>query len=172
MKVENADGPDDKCRYYEIPATPHTDIICPILPATSEIEKTGAKMPNLDPRLLENINDIPTEYYICGLLEKLHRWAVYDETPEIMEPLVRSGNDLVRDQYGNALGGLRTPYVDVPIASYVASNPEDPEGICGKMTYFTRNEVEEKYGSVEEYQKQIEEKVEQIFEYFSQVIHF
>lgn len=151
VKVENADEPEHKCRYYEIPGAPHTDIVCPVLTATSEIKRMGGKMPNLDPGLLENINDMHVEYYICGLLEKLHRWAAFGEAPQVREPMEREENGLVRDAYGNAAGGLRTPYVDVPIASYVASNPRDPEGICGAMTYFSESQVRELYGSFEGY---------------------
>lgn len=161
VKVENSDVPGNKCRYYEIAGTPHTDIICPVLTATPEIEKAGGKIPNLDPKLLENINDMHTEYYVCGLLEKLHRWAAYGETPEVREPLTRAKEDLARDVHGNALGGLRTPYVDVPIACYVACNPDDPEGICGKMSYFTRKQMEEIYGSEQIYLKEFAEYVDQ-----------
>lgn len=149
--VENVDEPGNKCRYYELPGAPHTDIICPVLTATSEIQQAGGKLPNLDPKLLEHINDMHVEYYVCGLLEKLHRWAAMGEAPEAIEPMIRKEGDLARDEYGNALGGLRTPYVDVPIASYVASNPDDPEGICGKMTYFSVGELKHRYGSVREY---------------------
>lgn len=151
MKIENADTAENKCRYYEIPGAPHTDIVCPILTALSEIERAGGKAPNLNPRLLENINDMHVEYYICGLLEKLHEWSTEEKAPEERAPLTRKGDDLERDEHGNALGGLRSPYVDVPIAGYVASNPEDPEGICGAMTYFSREKVEELYGGVDGY---------------------
>ena len=151
VKVENADTPEHKCRYYEIPGSPHTDIVCPVLTAISEIEKMDGKLPNLDPKLLEHINDMHVEYYICGLLEKLHIWASKGIAPEIFAPMERLQEDLVRDEFGNARGGLRTPYVDVPIASYVASNPEDPEGICGTMQYFTADTVCRLYGSEEGY---------------------
>lgn len=157
MKIENADTEEHKCRYYEIPGAPHTDIVCPVLTALSEIEKAGGKTPNLNPELLKNINDMHVEYYICGLLEKLHEWATQGKAPEVCIPLVREGNDLKRDAHGNALGGLRSAYVDVPIAGYVASNPQDPEGICGAMTYFSREKVEELYGSTEGYLKKFAE---------------
>ena len=151
IRVPNADAPEDKCRYYEIPGSPHTDIICPVLCATSEVAKTGAKMPNLDEKLLEHINDMHVEYYICGLLEKLHRWAALGEAPEEMPVLTRKDGALVTDEHGNALGGLRTPYVDVPIASYTACNPDDPEGICGRMEYFSKEKFLGLYGSREAY---------------------
>ena len=151
MKVENSNSENDKCRYYEIAGSPHTDIICPVLSANSEIKKMGGKMPNLDECLLEHINDMRIEFYVCGMLEKLHIWASQGIAPEECEPLVRENGDLARDEYGNALGGLRTPYVDIPVASYIASNPDDPEGICGKMTYFTKTHLKELYNSREEY---------------------
>ncbi|MFT3982397.1 MAG: alpha/beta hydrolase domain-containing protein [Lachnospiraceae bacterium] len=160
IKVANANSDYNKCRYYEIPGTPHTDIACPILPAISEIEKTGSKLPNSDPRLFKTINDIPTEFYICGLLEKLHVWAVTGQAPEVIEPMLRTGDGLTRDQFGNAKGGLRTPFLDIPIASYLASNPEDPEGICGKITYFSRNQFKMLYGSEASYLEKFKEYVE------------
>ena len=160
IQVPNSDTPDDKCRYYEIPGSPHTDIICPVLCATSEVEKTGAKMPNLDARLLEHINDMHVEYYVCGLLEKLHRWATLQEAPEEIPVITREGGSLVFDEHGNALGGLRTPYLDVPIASYIACNPDDPEGICGRMTYFTKETFLSLYGSRETYLSQFDSSVD------------
>ena len=160
IQVPNSDTPDDKCRYYEIPGSPHTDIICPVLCATSEVEKTGAKMPNLDARLLEHINDMHVEYYVCGLLEKLHRWATLQEAPEEIPVITREGGSLVFDEHGNALGGLRTPYLDVPIASYIACNPDDPEGICGRMTYFTKETFLSLYGSREAYLSQFDSSVD------------
>lgn len=151
LKIENSDKADDKCRYYELAGAPHTDILCPILTALSEIEQAGGKKPNLDSKLLKNISDMHVEYYICGLLEKLHIWAVKGEAPDICDPLQRKGNELERDIHGNAVGGLRTPYVDIPLASYIASNPEDPEGICGVMTYFSKDKAIQLYGSENAY---------------------
>ena len=111
----------------------------------------NGKIPNLDPKLLEHINDMHVEYYICGLLWKLHRWAAYGETPEEFPVLTRRNHALVKDRWGNTEGGLRTPYVDVPIASYIACNPDDPEGICGKMEYFTREQFSSIYGTTQKY---------------------
>ncbi len=153
MKIENTDTETDKCRYYEIPDTPHTDIVCPVLCAVSEIEKMNGKVPNLDERLLTNINDMHVEYYICGLLEKLHCWAVSGKAPEEIPVLERGGGALLKDRHGNTLGGLRTAWVDVPIASYEACNPDDPEGICGRMTYFTPEQMRKLYGDVQTYRQ-------------------
>ena len=157
VKIENSDTEKNKCRYYEIPGSPHTDIVCPVLTAVSEIEQMDGKLPNLDPKLLEHINDMHVEYYICGLLEKLHIWASQKIAPEVYEPMERTEEYLVRDAFGNAKGGLRTSYVEVPIATYVASNPDDPEGICGTMEYFTESTVKQLYGSEEGYLSKFKE---------------
>lgn len=151
IKIENNDTEDNKCRYYEIPGAPHTNVVCPLLPALEEVDKAGARRPYLDPRILDHINDFPAEYYIRGLLEKLHIWASKGIAPEIVEPMPRSGNNLKRDEFGNALGGLRSPFLDVPIATYIASTPDHPEGISGKMKYFPREKVVSLYGSIENY---------------------
>lgn len=151
MKVQNSDTATDKCRYYEIPCSPHTDIVCPVLTDIEDIRRMNGKIPNLDPKLLEHINDMHVEYYICGLLWKLHRWSAYGETPEELPVLARRNHALVKDRWGNTEGGLRTPYVDVPIATYIACNPDDPEGICGKMEYFTHEQFSSLYGTTQKY---------------------
>lgn len=165
VSIENKNEIGNRCRYYEISETPHTDIICPILTSLDEIKKTGARLPSLSDNLVNSINDIHTEYYICGLLEKLHKWAMAAQAPEVVTPLVRENGHLKKDRFGNTIGGLRTPYVDVPIARYIASNPDDPEGICGKMKYFSKEEAENIYGNKSNYiikfSMQTEEQVRQ-----------
>lgn len=161
--IENSDSEIDKCRYYEFPGTPHTDIICPVLSGLEEIKKTGADLPNLDERFLKNINDFPLEVYICGMLEKLHIWATTGEAPEVCGVIERKDGKLVFDQYGNAKGGFRTPFLDVPMARYIACNPDNPEGISGKMEYFNKEEAEKLYGCSKKYlalfKKELEEQI-------------
>ena len=53
------------------------------------------------------------------------------------------------------------PMWKFPLHPYVASNPDDPEGICGKMTYFSGEEFMRRYGSPEEYLRQFGDCVEQ-----------
>jgi hypothetical protein len=161
IQVENTDTATAKCRYYEIAGTPHTDIVCPVLTSLEDISRTGSAIPNLDEKLLENLNDYPTQLFICGLLNLLHIWACGGKAPEVFPPLERGDDGLLRDELGNAKGGLRTPLVDVPIASYTACNPDDPEGICGRMLYLTRKDFLHRYGSEENYLRLFDEKVNQ-----------
>lgn len=151
FKIPNKDLADDKCRYYEIAGAPHTDIVCPVLTDIEEIKKTKAQLPNLDEKLLHTLNDFPTEYYLCGLLEKLHIWASAGIAPKVVEPFNRENNALCKDVHNNIVGGLRSPFVDVPIATYIASNPDDPEGISGKIIYFSKEKFLSLYGSAQYY---------------------
>ena len=152
-KIPNRTDMNAKSRYYEFPGAPHIHLVCPVLTDIEEIRKTGQTLPNLDERLLKTLSDIPMEYYICGLLEKLHIWASQGIAPEIVQPIARKGRQLLRDEHGNAVGGLRSPFLDVPIATYVACNPDDPEGISGKMTYFSKEKFIRLYQTKENYLK-------------------
>ncbi|MBM6684958.1 hypothetical protein H9X90_07040 [Faecalicatena contorta] len=161
VTIENSDTPENKCRYYEFPGTPHTDILCPVLTSLDEIEKTGAPLPNLDKQFTENINDYPLEYYICGMLDKLHGWVSEKEAPQVRETMMRESGHLVFDENGNAKGGFRTPLVDLPIATYMACNPDNPEGISGKIEYFSRERAEELYGTQENYLEMFNKQLDQ-----------
>ncbi len=61
----------------------------------------------------------------------------------------RGEGGLARDQYGNARGGLRPPWVDVPNARYFARSPWNPLRAC--MAPFTADRMRELYGDVEIY---------------------
>ena len=48
------------------------------------------------------------------------------------EPMPRNaaGTDLERDQFGNAVGGIRTPYVDAPVATFTGGG-QTGSSFCG-----------------------------------------
>jgi hypothetical protein len=59
-------------------------------------------------------------------LRLLVRW-VADGVPAPHAPRIElNGDTVVRDQFGNAVGGVRSSYVDVPVASYAATSVNDP----------------------------------------------
>ncbi len=65
------------------------------------------------------INTGPHTYVARSALAALERWAREGVAPPAMPRLEldASGNDFVRDEVGNAVGGIRTPQVDVPVAT-------------------------------------------------------
>jgi hypothetical protein len=152
-QIINSDLADNKVRHYDIAGTPHTDICCPLLPSSEELKKMRCFIPESADSEAVDLNDIPTEFYIVGLLEKLHLWAARGIVPPAVEPFKHTadGSELLRDEHGNVLGGLRSPFLDVPIASYTGNTPRDSEGISGTITYFSVKKMKRLYGSFDAY---------------------
>jgi alpha/beta hydrolase family protein len=66
------------------------------------------------------INSGPQQHYVGqAALEHLVRWAAGGSAPPIAPRLLLAdgGAGLVFDEHGNATGGIRTPWVDVPTAT-------------------------------------------------------
>jgi hypothetical protein len=74
-------------------------------------------------------NDFPFMYNLDGAYRLLYQWAEDERQPPNASPIEVSNPGqpdaaTVLDQYGNALGGVRTPYVDVPTGTWtVTSTP-------------------------------------------------
>jgi hypothetical protein len=63
------------------------------------------------------INAGPQHYVLAAALQKLERW-VQKGIPAPRAPRLEvAGGEIVRDERGNALGGIRTPQLDVPVAA-------------------------------------------------------
>jgi hypothetical protein len=72
------------------------------------------------------------------------------------------------DKYGNAVGGVRSPYLDVPTGTYhVFSTPANPESglFCALVGYkvpFTKELLKKLYPIHENYVKKVNEKVDEL----------
>jgi hypothetical protein len=81
-----------------------------------------------------------------------HIEAVGDGTPAAT---------IVDDQYGNALGGLRNPYVDVPIGAYYGTTPGG--GTCtllwGHWTPFSHSQLQQLYPTPSDYVTKVKKDV-------------
>jgi len=74
------------------------------------------------------VNSGPLHYVLNAALNKLIRWVRTGKAPKSAPPLdVSAGPPITikRDQHGNALGGIRTPWVDVPIATFTGQQSGD-----------------------------------------------
>jgi len=81
---------------------------------------------------------VPHEHVLHAALDHLQRW-IKRGTPPPSAPLleITPGNPptMLRDEHGNALGGIRLPHVDVPTGRHVAvGNP--PIEICNSFPGF------------------------------------
>ncbi|VEI12776.1 alpha/beta hydrolase domain-containing protein [Trueperella bialowiezensis] len=147
-----------KIRHYEMASAPHTDPTSPLIPDNREVEKTGNR-----PRLLDGdydfeVNSIKLAYYVNAALEHLHEWAVNGVEPPASLLIERDDDgDPLSDEHGNGVGGLRSPYVDVPIATYRPNEETKLSkigfelGVNGSMEYFDGPTLAKLYASKDDY---------------------
>jgi hypothetical protein len=71
-----------------------------------------------------------------------------------------AADGIARDRFGNALGGIRTPWVEAPNAQYFARSPGNPLGACYRP--FTAEEMKAIYGDDDSYRARFESKVAEV----------
>jgi hypothetical protein len=78
------------------------------------------------------INSGPHTYVLRSALRALDHWVRTGEAPPEMPRIELTDDltDVVADDAGNALGGIRTPHVDAPIA-VLSGQGQTGEGFCG-----------------------------------------
>ncbi|MGH9034987.1 MAG: alpha/beta hydrolase domain-containing protein, partial [Acidimicrobiia bacterium] len=128
-----------------------------LLPATWDEDDAG----QYGERGSRNINLAPARYAFRAAVDHLSRWARdWKEFRAGVRPadrirpapaaerLSRTGFMLARDGHGNALGGLRLPALDVPVATYLG---EQPNGTSGQTLAFDPMTVAGLYPTHEAY---------------------
>lgn len=118
---------NDRLRVWEVSGTAHGDnytfgIGHIDLPSTPPEKIAAGYKPTVDVlggKLAKPMNFAPQHHYVVeAALWNLDRWIRTGKAPAKAEPIRVTGNPVtfVTDANGNALGGLRTPWVDVPTA--------------------------------------------------------
>jgi hypothetical protein len=142
--------------------------------------------------VIEPPSDFPMDMLVGAALLNLRRWVVEDVAPPRAERLVvlpersdgRCGlrdeaRPLRRDEHGNAVAGLRSPWVDVPIASYYPHStprpsdgpaavvpggrrlaPEDVADLMGCMSRFAPDKLRALYGTPARYRERFAAQLE------------
>jgi hypothetical protein len=124
----DSDAPNDRFREYEFPAASHVPtrgIADPkvIFATLDNVMKPG-----------EHLSQFPSAPFYQATFVNLVNWITKGTVPPRAAPIEIANGEIVRDEYGNAKGGVRTPYVDVPRVRYTASAPtEDPKNIVRRM---------------------------------------
>ena len=91
-------------------------------------------------------------------MNALQAWTSKGQPPPSGEPftLTDAGNAIAQDSHGNALGGVRTAAVDVPIATY-SGQPNSSGGggltcsFFGQTTPFTSAQLATLYSNHDDY---------------------
>ena len=94
--------------------------------------------------------DFPLRYIMNGAFANLDLWVRKGIPPPRADRLVTTGTypdvEFALDEFGNVKGGVRTPYVDVPIVTHNWN---------GKVTPFDNKRLKRLYPSHDHYVSQV-----------------
>lgn len=94
-------------------------------------------------------NNGPQKYVMRAVIRHLRDWAANGTAPPHQKPLEIADGAIVRDAHGNALGGVRTPQLDVPVATLTGEG----NSLIGKTTPFPPDVLASLYPSHDAYVK-------------------
>ncbi|HVH25735.1 MAG TPA: alpha/beta hydrolase domain-containing protein [Vicinamibacterales bacterium] len=172
----DSDERGDAYRLYEVAGAPHADAaFYRHIPSLKEQTALGTQ-PFLAfwPFGEQCTPEIPLmefpvmRYTVDAAFANLDRW-VRDgiPAPKAARIEVKNGGTpqaaLATDQFGNAIGGVRSPYLDVPTATYFAST-QGP-GTCGNLGHkdeFSWQRLETVYGSSAKYTAKFNEAIDRL----------
>ncbi len=165
----DADSPQGRFRLYEIAGAAHIDKFAydagfPSFP--DEIAAVGSAQGSpewpfnamCDPPI--PLSDDPLlKYSYDAALVNLDQWARKGTVPpraERMQVTEGAKPALVLDEYGDAKGGVRSPWVDVPAATYTTSSPGP--GTCAELAHvipFAPDRLKALYPTPQDYAKKV-----------------
>jgi hypothetical protein len=173
---DDSDAAGDRYRLYEIAGAAHADAsFYPYMPIMADQQKTGFDaflhswpFPAQCEQETSLLRVPIMTYALDSAFANLTRW-VRDGIPAPRAARIRveSGGTpearVVVDEHGNAVGGVRSPYVDVPTGTYFTST-RGP-GLCGNLAHlqaFDWAKLNRLYGSPEAYAIKIAASVDQL----------
>jgi hypothetical protein len=135
VRREDSDAAEDRFRLYEIAGAPH-----------------AAKIVGCD----GNGSSFPTSAFIRAALRHLFRWAEDNiappKAPRIALAIDEAVAEAAVDRFGNALGGVPSPFLDVPIARYEAHSAPGPVcKLAGREALLPYEVLADRYGDVQTY---------------------
>ncbi|OMB94496.1 alpha/beta hydrolase domain-containing protein [Mycobacterium colombiense] len=135
VRREDGDAAGDRFRLYEIAGAPH-----------------AARIPGCD----GNGSSFPMSAFVRAALRNLFRWAEDGVTPPTAPRIALSIDDAVAqaavDRFGNAIGGVPSPFLAVPIARYEAHSTPGPLcKLAGHEVPLPYEVLAERYGDVRAY---------------------
>ena len=172
---QDGDAPGDQFRVYEFPGMPHLD--------TRDVE---AFRPN---PCKYPIAMYPMSAYMSVALHHLVQWIDKSTVPPRADRILLDRNTsgdgslMALDEYGNPKGGIRTPYVDVPVVKFGVPNevaiPLTPNAVpwvalrgeaginqlCGLTGYqiaFSDAQLKKLYKNKQDYVAKVQKRVDEL----------
>ena len=110
----DGDAPNDRFRSYQIVGSSH-------LPTRGLKDVAGLPQLGVELQSGERFTQFPSGAFCQGALVNLVNWITKGVSPPKAPPIEIVNGEIVRDEFGNAQGGVRSPYVDVPTARYITA---------------------------------------------------
>lgn len=173
----DSDSPEDRFRLVEIAGASHSsgppNTLRRIVPA--QLAARGLPVPQVPPPdKIDPANEFPYGYFATAALDNIQRW-VEDGTPPPRADRLQVNTDpkagphgispealpIDRDEHGNALGGLRNPYVDTPFARYYPHTTaneyqvEQASDLRGSQHCFSPEKLRQLYGTPATYAERV-----------------
>ena len=174
---KRADGnaPGDQFRIYEFAGMAHVDSRDSV-----RFKPDPCRYP---------VSRFPEQVYMSVALRNLLDWVDKGKVPPNAERIVvdsdiaNDGSPMALDENGNAKGGIRNPYVDVPVSKFnvrnEAANPPIPNpspwvaahgqgapaqmcGLAGYQTSYSKEQLQKLYGNRKTYQDRVKKKVDEL----------
>ncbi|GAA2749381.1 alpha/beta hydrolase domain-containing protein [Amnibacterium kyonggiense] len=161
---DDSDEDDDRYRLLQVAGTAHIEAHPSVLTNLQQFEDAGGRRPAFGVR--EPRSSARWDLYASAALEAMRHWIV-DGAPAPHGDrlrLVEGAEELERDADGIALGGVRPPWVQVPVAAHLPhgtvsdeaepppewmpfSRPDLLARLVGTMRPFGLTEVHRRYGT-------------------------
>ncbi|MBL7488491.1 hypothetical protein I6A60_05185 [Frankia sp. AgB1.9] len=138
----DGDATNDRYRSYQVPACPH-------LPTRGLRDANGVPQLGLTLEPGERLNQFPSAPFNHAAFVHLVNWVTKDLAPPRAAPIAIANGAIVTDEFGNAKGGVRSPYVDVPTARYIPARYL--RNLIGVELPFAPEQLDQLYGSRADY---------------------
>ncbi len=176
VRREDSDEPSDPFRLWEVAGAPHMDkLYYQHMPVVEDQIKFGQVgflanwpmayqcAPDID------LLDFPVmRHAMNAAFAAMTRWIKAGASPPRADRISVSREnsqepDIATDMHGNALGGMRNVYLDVPVATYMDSSPGP--AVCTNLANkeaFSWQKLEALYGNAESYASSINQRLDSL----------
>src|SRR6185436_9172436 len=153
----DGDAPGDQVRLYEMAGMPHND---------------SRENPTYDPNPCKMpVSRFPVGSMMAMGLHHVVQWVDKGTLPPRADRMQVQNGAIVMDENGNAKGGVRNTYVDVPVAQYGAPNNADPKpgtrddfycGIGGFELAMSPEQLQALYKDSGTYRNKVKQRLEEL----------
>ena len=151
----DSDAPNDRYRYYEAAGAAHLVAEqLPVTPDTADVQASGGETLIASYDSCHSgaaLSTFPARYLINAAMMQLEGWVRDGTTPPHASLIASTGtppaNVTTLDAHGNAVGGVRAPELDVPVATYTetAGGSSLNCSLAGKLLPFSAANLETLY---------------------------